>query len=88
MKECYLCKGNIEKKLVIVEREYNGKKIIIEDVPAEVCQQCGEKYFDSETTLKLEKIKKASTYPQEQDISIPASVRRFDRLPYSSHLTE
>ena len=37
MKECYLCKGNIEKKLVIVEREYNGKKIIIEDVPAEVC---------------------------------------------------
>jgi YgiT-type zinc finger domain-containing protein len=77
MKECYFCKGNIEKKLVIVECEYNGKKIIIEDVPAEVCEQCGEKYFNSETTLKLEKIKKASTYPQEQDVLIPASVRRF-----------
>lgn len=71
MNECYLCKGNIEKQLVMVEREWNGRKIIIEGVPAEVCEQCGEKYFDSETTLKLEKIKKASTYPQEQDISIP-----------------
>jgi YgiT-type zinc finger domain-containing protein len=81
MKECYLCKGVVEKKLVMVEREWNGKKIIIEGVPAEVCEQCGEKYFDSETTLKLEKIKKASTYPQEQDISISALVRRFDRLP-------
>lgn len=61
MKKCYLCQqGNIEKKIVTVEREWEGKKIIIENVPAEVCDQCGEKYFDPDTTLKLEKIKKHS----------------------------
>ena len=80
MKQCYLCKGDVEKQLVTVEREWNGKKIIIEDVPAEVCEQCGERYFDSETTMRMEKIKKASMYPQEQTISIPAFVRKFDRL--------
>ncbi|UOF90718.1 type II toxin-antitoxin system MqsA family antitoxin [Fodinisporobacter ferrooxydans] len=80
MKKCYLCQGEIEQKLVTVEREWKGKKIIIENVPAEVCDQCGERYFDAETTFKMEKIKKATDFPQEQIISIPASVRKFDRL--------
>lgn len=84
MKKCYLCQqGNIEKKIVTVEREWEGKKIIIENVPAEVCDQCGEKYFDPDTTLKLEKIKKASVFPHERTVSIPASIRKFDSLPNS-----
>lgn len=81
MTKCYLCQGDLEKKFVTVEREWEGKKIIIENVPAEVCDQCEEKYFDPDTTLKLEKIKKASGFPQEKTISIPASVRKFDSLP-------
>lgn len=81
MKKCYLCQGDVEHKLVTVERDWKGKKIIIENVPAEVCEQCGERYLDADTTLKLEKIKNASAFPQERTISIPASVRKFDRLP-------
>lgn len=80
MKECYLCKGHVEKRLVTVEREWNEKKIIIEGVPAEVCEQCGEEYFDAETTIKLEKIKKASAYPQEKEITFSAFVRKFEEL--------
>lgn len=81
MNRCLLCKGNTEKQLVTVERNWNGKKIIIEDVPADVCDQCGERFFDSKTTLKMEKIKKASVFPQEVKITIPALVRKFDQLP-------
>jgi len=77
---CKICQGNIEKKRVTVEREWKGKKIIIEDVPAMVCEQCGESYFDSETTMQMEKIKKASVYPLEKNVSIPASVRQFDQI--------
>ncbi|MEQ6358794.1 YgiT-type zinc finger protein [Thermoanaerobacter thermohydrosulfuricus] len=32
----------------------NGKLIIVENVPAWVCKECGEKYFDAETMLKLD----------------------------------
>ena len=30
--------------------------IIIKDVPAKVCAQCGEQYFDDETSENIEKI--------------------------------
>jgi YgiT-type zinc finger domain-containing protein len=66
---------------VTVEREWKSKKVIIEEVPAEVCEQCGEMYFGAETTLRLEKIKKASEYPQEKKVTIPASIRNFNQLP-------
>lgn len=81
MKKCFLCQGDVQHKFVTVERDWKGKKIIIENVPAEVCEQCGERFFDAETTLKMEKIKKAAVFPQERTITIPALVRKFDRLP-------
>lgn len=64
MKKCYICNGDVEDKRVSVEREWNGKKMVIEDVPAKVCVQCGEQYLDGKTTLRLEKIKKTNDFPQ------------------------
>lgn len=81
MKHCRICQGDVEKRNVTVERDWKARKIIIEEVPAEVCEQCGEVYFDAETTLQLEKIKKASKYPQEKAVTIPASIRNFNQLP-------
>lgn len=81
MKYCRICQGNVEKMNVTVEREWESKKIIIEEVPAEVCDQCGEVYFDGETTLRLERIKKASKYPHEKVVTIPASIRNFNEFP-------
>lgn len=52
---CFMCKGNLEKKKVnyIVDLE---DTIIIKGVPAKVCTQCGEQYFDDETAENIEKI--------------------------------
>lgn len=66
MNTCRNCQGDLEKKWITVEKEWQGERIIIEDVPAMVCEQCGETYFDSETTLRMEKIKKAVIYPKEK----------------------
>lgn len=33
-----------------------GKIVIIKNVPAMVCHQCGEYYLDNETAIKIEKI--------------------------------
>ncbi|GGB46899.1 YgiT-type zinc finger domain-containing protein [Lentibacillus populi] len=82
MNTCRICQGSIEKKQITVEREWKGRKIIIEDVPALVCEQCGESYFDSETTLRMEKIKKAAIYPEEKQVTIPASIRKFNQITH------
>ena len=52
---CFMCKGNLEEKKVnyVVDLE---DTIIIKGVPAKVCTQCGEQYFDDETAENIEKI--------------------------------
>ncbi len=42
------------KTSTMFERE--GSLIIIKDIPAEICDQCGEAYFDEETTRELMRI--------------------------------
>ena len=52
---CFMCKGDLEEKKVnyVVDLE---DTIIIKGVPARVCTQCGEQYFDDETAENIEKI--------------------------------
>jgi YgiT-type zinc finger domain-containing protein len=33
MKKCYICGGDMKHNKVVVEREWGGKRIIIQDVP-------------------------------------------------------
>lgn len=52
MKTCYMCKGETELSLVDVEI----KGVVVKDLPAEVCKQCGEKYFDTKTASFIQEI--------------------------------
>ena len=48
--ECALCKvGTTEKGRVTVTLERNGAIVLIKDVPAEVCTNCGHYYLSEET---------------------------------------
>jgi YgiT-type zinc finger domain-containing protein len=51
---CLTCKCILQRKKVRVEKWVNDRLIIIENVPAFVCEECGEKYYDAETALKLD----------------------------------
>lgn len=42
MNLCPSCGSLLEKDKVAHPQEYNGRVIILENVPAEVCRQCGE----------------------------------------------
>ena len=42
MKKCPLCRGKLEHKAIRYPQEYGGEIIILENVPAQVCLQCGE----------------------------------------------
>jgi YgiT-type zinc finger domain-containing protein len=75
MNRCSICSGNIVDKKINVERWWQGRLIIIEGVPAHVCEQCGETYFDADIALEMERINQAVTVPGERLINVP--VRPF-----------
>lgn len=58
--KCFSCGGQLKRKKVDIAR-YRGKDLIVlNDVPALVCTQCGEKYFEAQTSRKIdEKINNA-----------------------------
>ena len=53
---CFRCKGDIEQKLKTHAATLDQCVIIIKNVPALVCKQCGEVYFSDEVMQKLEAI--------------------------------
>lgn len=59
---CYFCRGGpVVSRKVNVHRYVTGHLVEIKDVPCDVCEQCGEKYFDAQTIRHLEKIVKQKT---------------------------
>lgn len=53
--KCDLCGGRVEKKLISYTIFYQGHWIIVENVPAKVCQQCGERLFGPNVVEQLQK---------------------------------
>ena len=51
MMPCSYCDGELEKRTVQYEYRWEGKLFVFEDVPARVCRQCGEKYFDAQSVF-------------------------------------
>ncbi len=49
------CGGNEKKGKVTKEVNLAGRKVLVENVDAYVCDKCGETYFDGATLLRLEK---------------------------------
>lgn len=54
--DCFMCKGILEEKKVNYIVDLEETIIIIKGVPAKVCKQCGEQYFDDKTSENIERI--------------------------------
>ena len=55
---CVFCGGDIKENMVTLIKEYQGKMCIIENVPAGVCVQCGEREYSAVVASKLEMLLK------------------------------
>ena len=53
---CEFCGGQTEKRKVKRQHWLHGKLYIVENVDAEVCSQCGERYFHATTLDALDKL--------------------------------
>jgi len=55
-----MCKGNMKPDKINYSVDLNARFILIKDVPALVCDQCGEQFLDNEILQKIEDIIKKS----------------------------
>ena len=52
--KCVICKqGETQLGATTVTFERNGLTMVIKNVPAQVCTNCGEAYVDDQTTRQL-----------------------------------
>ena len=56
IKVCYYCRGEIFKNEIRHIHEWGDKVIIFKDIPAEVCSQCGEAYFDPDVVEMMDDV--------------------------------
>lgn len=61
MSKCYFCKGQTKIKNVDVDFRWSDKLLVVENVPVEVCSQCGERYYSAEISKKLDDLVKKSS---------------------------
>jgi len=61
--KCYFCKGKVTEQKINVDFRWGEELLVIENVPAEVCQQCGEKYFEAEVYKQMERLAKSKAKP-------------------------
>lgn len=54
MNSCYTCGGKLKKEKRDIARYWGRELIVLNDVPALVCKQCGERYFDAIVSKKID----------------------------------
>ncbi len=60
---CYYCHGELKEELTTFVYEENGQIWVAHNVPALVCQECGEKEYTPDVTHKLYTLVKESPAP-------------------------
>jgi YgiT-type zinc finger domain-containing protein len=51
--------------------------VVVEDVPALVCRGCGERFYDDETTMRLDMLRGTGFRPEEAAREMTVSVYRL-----------
>ncbi|MDY7080086.1 MAG: type II toxin-antitoxin system MqsA family antitoxin [Chloroflexota bacterium] len=71
--DCHFCGGKVTAKQVNIMRHWQGRYILIENIPAHVCTQCGERYYDGVVAEAMDRIMRASEseFPVKREICVP-----------------
>ena len=63
---CPLCKGETKEALIRYLQELDGRVVIIENVPADICAQCGEQLIKPEIAQKIQSLVWKGTAPKRK----------------------
>ena len=53
---CPICKGEMQTSVINFPIDLKTHFVLIKDVPADVCEQCGEFFIDDDVHIQLEEI--------------------------------
>ena len=53
---CEYCGGLIIEKIVDVSRKFKGKHVLVENVSAGVCTECGTRYYAANVLKTIEEV--------------------------------
>ena len=70
VKTCYFCKGQVKKTQIRHVHRWGERIIVFEDVPAELCQQCGEVYLDPHILEAMDQLTTSGGEPKAT-LSVP-----------------
>ncbi len=70
--DCSFCGGEVRSDTVEMDYRYKGQLYIFQDVPAGVCQQCGEKYLIGKVLKEIERRIQAKNQ-WKKTISVPVN---------------
>lgn len=63
---CHFCGGEVAEQRVTTDYRWGEEfLVVIRNVPAGVCQVCGEQYFKAEVVKEMERLANASDAPSE-----------------------
>lgn len=54
MDKCFYCGTVLKTEKVNIARYWGKKLIALKDVPALVCQKCGERFFEAKVSAKID----------------------------------
>jgi YgiT-type zinc finger domain-containing protein len=54
MDKCFYCGSKLKKEKVDIARYWGKELIAINDVPALICQKCGERFFEAKISSKID----------------------------------
>jgi len=74
---CLFCKGKVHKGLKDFVGRAGDEVIIIEHIPAVVCDRCGEAYYSPETSNKIDEIMKQAHQKKLCLRPIPAGIVEY-----------
>jgi len=63
---CHFCGGEVVEQLVITDYRCGPELLaVIRDVPAGICQVCGEQYLKAEVVKEMERLAHTQEAPEE-----------------------
>jgi len=67
--KCEFCNSDTNRKNVRKQHWFQGKLYIVENVEAEVCPECGERYYHATTLDKIDQLIN-SDHPVKETLSV------------------
>ncbi|HEV8608282.1 MAG TPA: YgiT-type zinc finger protein [Tepidisphaeraceae bacterium] len=66
---CEFCAGRLKDKRVTIQHWFDGRLYEVEKVAAQLCQDCGERYYHAETLDAIDAMLR-SKHPVEKRLSV------------------